>query len=209
MKKVICKVIDFIAFIISLFLNKYILKLMSYFLGRVHWYCIKRNFKKIGNNSFVRYPINLIGGKYITIGDDFNCFSNLRLEAYDKHLNNNYNPQIKIGDNVSINYDCHIACVNKISIGNNVLIASKVFITDHFHGEINKEALKKPPSKRKVISKGEVIIEDNVWIGENVAIMPNVKVGKNSIIGANSVVTKDIPDNCVVAGVPAKVIKIL
>ena len=52
-----------------------------------------------------------------------------------------------------------------------------------------------------------MIIKDNVWIGEGVAIMPNVRIGKNAIIGANAVVTKDVPENTVVGGNPAKIIK--
>lgn len=111
------------------------------------------------------------------------------------------------GDNVNIGYDCHIWCVNKVIIGNNVLMASKIFITDHFHGDTSIDSLKLSPNYRKVISKGPVIIEDNVWIGEGVAIMPNVTIGENSIIGANSVVTKDIPKNSVVSGNPARAIK--
>lgn len=52
-------------------------------------------------------------------------------------------------------------------------------------------------------------MEDNVWIGENVVIMPNVIIGKNSIIGANSVVTKNVPENSIIAGNPAHIIKIV
>lgn len=78
------------------------------------------------------------------------------------------------------------------------MIASKVFITDHSHGEININSLTLPPSSRKIVSKGAVIIEDNVWIGEGVCILPNVTIGRNSIVGANSVVTNNIPENCVI-----------
>jgi acetyltransferase-like isoleucine patch superfamily enzyme len=112
-----------------------------------------------------------------------------------------------IGNNVNINYDCHIACINKIIIEDNVLLGSRVFITDHFHGQINREELVIPPSLRVVSSKGSVTIGMNTWVGEGVSIMPNVKIGKNCIIGSNSVVTKSFPDNSIIGGIPARIIK--
>ncbi len=126
----------------------------------------------------MQFSITTFGLKHIEIGDNFSAGARMRLEAYDEHLNTHYNPKFIIGDNVRIGYDCHIGCVNEIIIGNNVLIASKVFISDHSHGEANAESIALPPNSRKVISKGPIIIEDNVWIGEGVAIMPNVKIGK-------------------------------
>jgi len=164
-------------------------------------------FKATGKDFYILPPLTLIGGQYITIGDNFSCFARLRLEAYDKHLDNVYTPEITIGNNVAINFDCHIACVNYINIGNNVLIASKVFITDHLHGEVNHESLKQSPLDRPAHSKGPVVIADNVWIGEGVVVLPNVTIGENCIIGANSVVTKSFPKNSIIAGVPAKLIK--
>ncbi|WP_316833819.1 DapH/DapD/GlmU-related protein [Pedobacter nutrimenti] len=168
---------------------------------------ISRSLKLSGKNLLISYPLYLLGGKNISIGDNFISYSRLRLEAHTSFLTQIFNPILSIGNNVAINYDCHIGCINKVIIGDNVLIASKVFITDHFHGNTTKDIIGTPPSQRKLISKGPVIIENNVWIGENVSIMPNVIIGENSIIGANSVVTKSVPKNTVVAGIPAIIIK--
>ncbi len=177
------------------------------FRDRVYWHSLRKDFRAIGEDSFIEYPAVILGGKHISIGRNFRACARLRLEAFDKHLDNRYQPEITIGDNVSVNYDCHIGCVNRISIGNNVLLASRVFITDHMHGEITEDAIRTPPSQRKVTSRGPVVIEDNVWIGEGVAIMPDVRIGRDCIIGANAVVTKDVPPHCVAAGVPARVIR--
>lgn len=165
-------------------------------------------FKNVGS-VYIQYPLYLHGGKYITIGKNFGCDQRLRLEAFDEFLGDKFSPQILIGDNVSIQKDCHIGAVNKIVIGNDVLFAGRVYISDHSHGEITEEALLLPPAKRKLYSKGQVLIGDNVWIGEGVVVLPNVSIGKNCIIGANSVVTKSFQDNCVIAGNPAKLIRIL
>jgi acetyltransferase-like isoleucine patch superfamily enzyme len=90
-----------------------------------------------------------------------------------------------------------------------VLIASKVYISDHFHGNVTAEELDIAPVKRKLFSKGPVIIGDNVWIGEGVVIMPGVEIGNSCIIGANAVVTKSFPKDSVIGGNPARLIKVL
>lgn len=169
----------------------------------------KTNEFKQASSIYIQYPIYLRGGKYITIGDNFGCDQRLVLDAWANFLGDRFNPEITIGNNVSIQKDCHIGAINKIVIGNNVLLASRVYISDHSHGEVNLEAIKLPPSQRKLFSKGPVIIEDNVWLGEGVVVLPNVTIGKNSIVGANAVVTKSFPKNSVIAGNPAKLIRIL
>ena len=119
-------------------------------------------FKKLGILLNIEYPLYLHGGNYITIGDNFNSGLRLRLEAYDKHLGYEFSPKITIGNNVSLSSDCHIGAINEIIIEDGVLIASKVFITDHYHGEIDSEGINIPPSERKLYSKGAIKIEKNV-----------------------------------------------
>jgi acetyltransferase-like isoleucine patch superfamily enzyme len=182
------------------------IKIMRIFLY-TGW--ISREFKSFGKGSQV-YPFNcLIGGKYILIGERCTIGKNSTLTAWDRHGSVNLMPQIIIRNNVSIGDDSHITAINKIEIGNNVLTGKKITITDNSHGNSTFEMLLIPPSLRPVYSEGPVIIEDGVWIGDKVTILPNVRVGKNAIIGANAVVTKDIPANCVVGGIPAKVIKFI
>lgn len=119
-----------------------------------------------------------------------------------------FTPYIQIGDNVSIETDCHISAINSVIIEDGVLIASFVYISDHSHGIIfdNKE-LHIRPIDRPLSSKGPIKICRNVWIGEKVSILPGTTIGEGSIIGANSVVTHDIPPYCIAVGSPAKIIK--
>lgn len=170
---------------------------------------ISKEFRSFGKDSVVQLNINLIGGKYISIGGKTFIGTRSTLTAWDKYGMDTFQPEINIGNNVSIGDDSHITAINKIEIGNNVLTGKKITITDNSHGKSNLEFLLFSPLDRPLYSAGPVYIEDGVWIGDKVTILPNVRIGKNSIIGANAVVTKDIPANCVAGGIPAKVIKII
>lgn len=174
---------------------------------RHDWAILKNEFNRLGIDSYIPSPRKIYNPKYISIGNNFTALHNTRLEAFSEYYGQVYSPKIIIGDNVSLNSDCHIGCIDKVFIGNNVLIASRVFISDHSHGETSIDSISLPPYLRPLTSKGPIVIEDNVWIGEGVCILSGVTVGTNSIIGANSVVTKDIPPNSVAAGIPAKIVK--
>jgi acetyltransferase-like isoleucine patch superfamily enzyme len=196
---------------ISIFLSKlYPYKVYLWindFRIKVYSMWISTNFKEFGNLSIIYYPIVIVGGKYITIGRNTKLGAEGFLTAWDFYRGENYNPEIIIGDNNWIGEGFHITSNNKIIIGNGVLMGKKVTISDNSHGKIEINQLSIPPIDRKLYSKGIVDIKDNVWIGDKVTILAGVTIGKNAIIGANSVVTKDIPENCVAGGIPARVIK--
>ena len=139
-------------------------------------------FKNIGYGVVLPNTTNIINPQYINIGNNFFALGNLRIEAWDSYYEQIFSPEIIIGNDVILNTDIHIGCINRVVIGNNVLMASRIYISDHSHGEITINALNLSPAKRPLVSKGPVIIEDNVWIGEGVSILPGVTIGRNSII---------------------------
>ncbi|MBB3364152.1 acetyltransferase-like isoleucine patch superfamily enzyme [Mitsuaria sp. BK045] len=151
----------------------------------------------------------VVGHRHIRLEGRLVALARNRIEAIDRHGSHRFTPRLQIGDNVSMEYDCHIGCVNEVSIGARVLMASRVYISDHAHGGTTAQDLALPPNARPVVSKGPVIIEDDVWLGEGVAVMPGVRIGRASVIGANAVVTRDIPPFSVAVGAPARVIKTL
>ena len=179
---------------------------IAYFNRLVRNECLRRRFKEAGSIHILA-PYWVKGEKYIEIGDNFRAGSGFNLEAYDFYEGKYYTPKIKIGNNVSIGNCGHISVVNSVTIGDNVLCASKVFIGDHSHGKIIREHMENPPLKRQLYSKGEIVIEDNVWVGDGACILSGVTIGKGAIIGSNAVVTKNIPPYGVAVGIPAKVIK--
>ncbi|MCO4822892.1 MAG: acetyltransferase [Flavobacteriaceae bacterium] len=149
----------------------------------------------------IRHPVRIRGYKHIKLSAGFTTGYFCRIEAFS--LEND--TTMFFGKNLSMGDFCHITSLEKVVIGDNVLIGSSVFISDHDHGSTNLDDMKMIPSKRALITS-PVFIENNVWIGEKAIILKGVTLGENSIIAAGSVVTKNVPAYSVVAGVPAKVI---
>lgn len=166
------------------------------------FYCKFISIFLIPHSKIVRLPIDIRNKKAMSFGKNFTTGKYCRIET-DRKIKKK---TLIIGDNVQINDFVHISAWNKVIIGNDVLIASRVYISDVSHGNLNLYDISIPPKKQPLHFK-EVIIEDKVWIGENVCILPGVNIGKCSIIGAGSIVTKDVPPYSIVVGVPAKVIK--
>lgn len=186
--------------IVVIWKNHFILSVRRYFYKLV----LGWDIGMIGAGAYIK------GSRNIQVGKNFCCKDGLWIEAVTEFRGVFYQPKIVIGNNFSASDSLHIAATNSITIGNDVLIGSKVLITDHLHGIYNSGEHSRPdmpPGLRPLTSNKSVLIEDNVFIGDNVCILPGVKVGFGALIGANSVVTSDVPPHSIVAGSPAVVIK--
>ena len=193
-------------------------KIVYSFLGKINDFLsfesihrMENNLKKfqhVGLNCCFSRDCNILGPQFISIGNRFYSGIHSRIEAISTYNSQSFNPSLEIGDDVSIEDYCHIACIKKVNIGSGTMIASRVYISDHSHGNITPKDLEYSPQKRPLFGK-PVNIGKNVWLGEGCCILPGVSLGNNVIVGANAVVTHSFPDNSVIAGVPAKVIKVL
>lgn len=155
----------------------------------------------------VRFPSYIRNKQNISFGEGFTCGYRCRLESVQ--TSSEKCGEIIFGKNVKIGDSVHIAAASKVEIGDDVLMASHIFITDLDHGSYAGENQTNPavaPDERELYCD-DVKIGNNVWIGENVVVLKGVTIGDGCIIGANSMVNKSVPDGCIVAGNPARVIK--
>lgn len=118
-----------------------------------------------------------------------------------KTFNCDNGKNIFIGDNFTGNYNLTILDIREVFIGDNVMIGPNTLITTVGHPL-------SPAGRRAHLASAEPVrIGDDVWLGGNVTVLPGVTIGNNVVVAAGAVVTKDVPPNCVVAGVPARVVK--
>ncbi len=191
-----------------------------YTYGRSQWLIRKKNqlytiwirnfIGEVGEMSYFQYPVRLQGGgqKRIRIGSRTSILAYSILGCWVRYgKDEQYEPEIIIGNDCNIGEFCHITAINKITIGDGLLTGRFVYIGDNAHGGLSWEEANIPPAKRHLTSKGEIMIGRNVWIGDKVTILGGVTIGDNVIIGAGSIVTHDIPSNSMAAGAPAKIVK--
>ncbi len=169
-----------------------------------------KNLSEFGENLETDVNSNCVADKpgLIKIGNNCRIFCTLHSQDDGK---------ITIGDNVCIYNRTVLGSVNSITVGNGVIISNHVHIYDNNNHptspEIRMEMVQGDFDgemwRWKHSVNAPVVIEDNVWIGEYSAIMKGVHIGKGSIVAAHAVVTKDVPEYSIVAGNPARVVKIL
>lgn len=160
--------------------------------------------------SYLGAGSRVMGSKFIMAKRNISVGRYAWIEAVTRNNGRTFSPVIEIGRGFCASERLHIAAINRIEIADNCLVGSGVHITDHNHGSYRGGEQSDPnelPIQRKLFSHGPVVIGSNVWIGDNVVIIGPVTIGNGVVIGANSVVTRSIPDEVMVVGVPATIIK--
>lgn len=169
------------------------------------WNCFFRwDFYSFGVGIAIIKPMRIQGAKWIAIGSNVTILNSAWLLALNPgSRERNGNPLLSIGDNSSIGHFVHIVAIESVKIGKKVLIADRVYISDNLHSFDDVEV---PIIDQPVKLRGVVEIGDGSWVGENVCII-GARIGRHCVVAANAVVTHDVPDYCVVAGMPARIIK--
>lgn len=150
----------------------------------------------------VRLPILARNRHNISYGHGLTCGVNCR-------INPGTNGKISIGDNFTMGDQCQIEAMSSVFIGDNTLLASKIYIGDSTHGSYSGELQSSPdsPPNERIVTAKPIIIGNNVWIGNGATILGGVEIGDGCVIGANAVVTHSIPKKSIAVGNPARVIK--
>lgn len=171
-------------------------------LYRKAWYFFyKTAFKNLGLKSYVQNALHIMGKNNIYIGENvFVAYKSWLAAVPDT---NSELCELIIGNGTRIGNFNHIYATKSIRIGNNVLTADKVYISDNLHGY---EDVNVPILNQHIKQLSTVEVGDGTWLGENVCVI-GAKIGTHCVIGANSVITKDIPDYSVVVGSPGRIIK--
>ncbi len=167
--------------------------------GRWSW-----RFAGFGFRSRLIAPDMVTNPRRIQLGKRVSIWKGARIEALgDESV---AGPRIEIGDDTVSHMHFHCGAAESVKIGRDVLIAGRVYITDHDH--VFDDPDEPARWNRKLVSK-PVLIGDGAWLGEGCVILKGVTVGARAVVGANAVVTRDVPPGAVVGGIPAKVIRIL
>ena len=187
---------------IRAFLKKYnFTQFLNNGLSLVYTKCFWRGAR------LVRFPIFVSGKNYIHYGKGLTIG---RYGRIDIVVDETAKKKLIIGENCTFGDMLQISVHENINIGNHLLAASRIFITDGNHGDYSSQNPSVPTEipQNRILSSIPVKIGNNVWIGENVSILAGTTIGNGCVIGANTVVKGKFPDNCIICGNPGRIVKV-
>lgn len=182
------------------------IKVFCFVSLRIMKYKLLSDCKKVSGKPIMHHPLLLKGEGKISFGENvqIGVISSPNFYSHYTYLEARYREsEIVIGSNVAINNGFSIVTYAKVTIGNDVLIGVNCSIIDNDGHELAFNKRNQPPSGQAVV------IENNVFIGSNVTILKGVTVGENAVVGNGTIVTRDVPKNAIVAGNPARIIRML
>jgi len=160
---------------------------------------------RVGVGSIIQRPYILLLPECLSIGKETSIHSNAYITPIKEYAGVRYTPEIKIGNNVYIGRFAYFVAIDSIEIEDGCVLSEYVYITDNSHG-LHPEC--GPLMKQPLESKGSVRIGRNCFLGFRVSVMPGVTLGEHCVVGANSVVTHSFPAYSMLAGCPAKLLKV-
>ncbi|HEV3381440.1 MAG TPA: DapH/DapD/GlmU-related protein [Trebonia sp.] len=164
-----------------------------------------RTFREFGAGSLIAFPHgSIFGEEWITIGRDTLIAAQVTMSA-GIMPGHDLGPDtvLRIGDRCVIGRGSHIVAHQCVDIGDDVWTGPYVYITDQNHGYADPET----PIGRQMPVNKPVTIGAGSWLGAGVIVLPGARIGCNVVIAAGSVVRGEVPDRCVVAGVPARIVR--
>lgn len=174
---------------------------IKYYLRWIYW---SRKIGKASGKAYIGENVTFNNPDCISLGKDISIGKYTYFLPCKQYAGKSYKPSITIGNGCVIGIRNSFAAIESITIGNNVLFAGYVHITDHSHGY---EDITKPITPQQLVSKGPVIIDDDCWLGFGCEILSGVHIGQHCVVAARAVVTKNVPSYSIVAGNPARIIK--
>jgi acetyltransferase-like isoleucine patch superfamily enzyme len=171
--------------------------------NRLFSLAVRRSFARFGRGSLIQLPVSLWGEAAIEIGNKVHLGANSWLHALAP-VEDGKEAVISIGDRCIFSGDLTISATLGVTIGDDVIMGRGVHISDHSH---EFRDITTPVRDQGVTPAKRVAVGSGSWIGQGVIICPGVKIGRNAVIGGNSVVRSDVPDFCVYAGIPARLIR--
>lgn len=179
-------------------------KVSAYCVGRYY----RARFAAAGTDISIGHGFACYGSEHIRVGDRVSLAHHTTLRALTVYPwsdpPQHFQPTLQIGNDVFINSFSEVSAAHRIVIGDGVMIAPRCFITDNAHGyRDTTRSIREQPLE----ILGELHIGEGTQIGSGCHIQGGLTIGSHCLIGANSVVVRDVPDHCVAAGAPARVIR--